>query len=241
MKGIVLAGGSGSRLSPLTEVTNKHLLPIGKEPMIFHPIRTLASFGITEICVVVGGNSVGDVLNLLQDGSRFGVSLTYRYQQGAKGIAHAIGLAERFAGGDSVAVILGDNLFVGDLKTPALDHNWPGPGAQIYLKEVPDPARFGVARLNDSKVTGIVEKPKEFVSNWAVTGLYAYDFSVFQRIRSLKPSARGELEVTDLNNTYIEEGLMKARFLGDDIFWSDMGTHESMSRVNSFLSAQEDD
>lgn len=199
LKGILLAGGNGTRLKPLTEVTNKHLLPVYDWPMIFYPINTLKSMGVTDICVIVGGNSVGDVVNLCGDGSRFGVKLTYRHQKEAGGIAHALGLARDFAGDEDVLVILGDNIFA-SLQNASFSV------PHVWLAESAHPEDFGCADINDGKLVGVVEKPtrSQAPSSLIVTGLYAYPNDVFNRIGELKPSERGELEVTDLTNWYVE-------------------------------------
>jgi glucose-1-phosphate thymidylyltransferase len=232
MKGVILAGGTGSRLLPLTKVTNKHLLPVYNKPMVYYPLQTLISMGIKEILLVSGPMHAGHFVNLLGSGKEFGVKLSYEIQDEAGGIAQALGLAEDFADKESVAVILGDNIFedefsVSDYKT----------GAMIFLKEVPDQQRFGVAEIKDSKVISIEEKPKNPKSNFAVTGLYVYDNSVFKVIKTLKPSKRGELEITDVNNSYIKNGLMKAHFV--EGAWSDAGTFESLLRAGNIIREKE--
>lgn len=228
MKGIVLAGGTGSRLYPLTKVTNKHLLPVGNKPMIFYPIEKLTGAGIEEILIVTGTEHMGDVVNLLGSGKDYGCRFTYKVQDEAGGIAQALGLAENFVGDDSMTVILGDNIFEADLKTAI--QNYPGKGAQILVKQVEDPERFGVAEIEGDQVTGIEEKPDEPKSDYAVTGIYMYDAAVFDLIKNLKPSKRGELEITDVNNDYISRGEMKYSVL--DGWWTDAGTPESYKIAN---------
>lgn len=227
MKGIILAGGTGSRLYPLTKVTNKHLLPVYDKPMIFYPIQTLINAGIKEIMIVSGRGHAGHFLELLGSGADHGVHFTYEIQEQAGGIAQALSLAEDFVDGDSVTVILGDNIFQDDIKEDVANFN---DGARIFLKEVSDAHRFGVAELKGDKVIGIEEKPKEPKSNFAVTGLYIYDSKVFSAIKTLKPSGRGELEITDVNNYYINKGAMKYGIL--EGFWSDAGTFESLLRAS---------
>lgn len=231
MKGIILAGGTGSRLYPLTKVTNKHLLPVGDKPMIFHPIDKLLEVGIKEILIVTGTDHMGDVVNLLGSGKDFGCRFTYKVQDEAGGIAQALGLAENFAGNDPVLVILGDNIFEHTLQK-AID-NYDGVGAQILIQEVEDPERYGVAELNGDKVISIEEKPNKPRSNYAVTGIYFYDKSVFECIKTLKPSGRGELEITDVNNFYIKKGQMKSSLL--EGWWTDAGTLESYRHANKLI------
>ncbi len=231
MKGIILAGGTGSRLYPLTKVTNKHLLPVGTKPMIYYPIEKLIEVGIDEILIVTGTEHMGDVVNLLGSGKDFGCRFTYKVQDEAGGIAQALGLAENFTGNDSIAVILGDNIFDESL-TQAIK-NYSGIGAQILLKEVHDPHRYGVAELDGNKVISIEEKPSNPKSNYAVTGIYFYDSNVFSYIKSLKPSSRGELEITDVNNFYIEKGEMKSTFL--EGWWTDAGTPDSYKHANKLV------
>lgn len=230
MKGVILAGGTGSRLYPLTKVTNKHLLPVYDKPMIFYPIQTLVSAGIKEIMIVSGRGHAGHFLELLGSGADIGVRFTYEIQEEAGGIAQALGLAESFADDEDVAVILGDNIFQDNIKQDV--SNFTG-GAKIFLKEVPDAHRFGVAELKGDKVTGIEEKPSEPKSNFAVTGLYIYNNNVFKVIKTLKPSARGELEITDVNNYFVNNGTMEYRVL--DGFWSDAGTFESLLRAGLLI------
>ncbi|MFA4849338.1 MAG: sugar phosphate nucleotidyltransferase [Methanoregula sp.] len=223
MKGIILAGGTGSRLFPLTKVTNKHLLPVYDKPMICYPLNTLINAGIDDILIVSGRGHVGHFLELLGSGSDMGVKLSYEIQEGAGGIAHALGLAGRWAYHDSVTVILGDNIFEDSVKDAVQSFK---SGARIFLKEVPDAQRFGVAEISGEHIIGIEEKPKQPKSNLAVTGLYIYDSDVFHIIKDLKPSGRGELEITDVNNAYIKKGAMTfSRLKG---FWSDAGTFDSL-------------
>ncbi len=228
MKGIVLAGGTGSRLFPLTKVTNKHLLPVGDKPMIYYPIIKLTEAGIDEILIVTGTDHMGDVVNLLGSGKDFGCRFTYKVQDEAGGIAQALGLAENFIGNDSMTVILGDNIFEASLNESL--KNYPGTGAQIMLQKVEDPERFGVAELKGDKILSIEEKPERPKSDFAVTGIYMYDSSVFGLIKNLKPSQRGELEITDVNNHYIQMGTMRYSIL--DGWWTDAGTHESYKTAN---------
>lgn len=231
MKGIILAGGTGSRLYPLTKVTNKHLLPIGNKPMIYHPIEKLIEVGIQEILIVTGTDHMGDVVNLLGSGKDFGCKFTYKVQDEAGGIAQALGLAENFAGDEPVVVILGDNIFEASLQK-AVD-NYEGSGAQILIQEVHDPQRYGVADLDGDKVKSIEEKPENPKSNYAVTGVYFYDATVFECIKTLKPSGRGELEITDVNNFYIQQGEMKSSVL--EGWWTDAGTPESYKHANKLV------
>jgi glucose-1-phosphate thymidylyltransferase len=230
VKGIILAGGTGSRLFPLTKVTNKHLLPVGRKPMILHPIEKLVQAGVKEILVVTGVEHMGDVVNLLGSGHDFGAHFTYRVQDQAGGIAQALGLAEAFCHGDKSVVILGDNMFF-DSLVPFVNSFAEQPrGAKILLKEVKDPQRFGVAELSGAKIVGIEEKPKHPKTNLAVTGIYFYDGKVFEIIRTLKPSGRGELEITDVNNAYVREGTMTFDTLKGE--WTDAGTFESLLYAN---------
>jgi glucose-1-phosphate thymidylyltransferase len=233
MKGVVLAGGTGSRLFPLTKVTNKHLLPVGQKPMIFHPIEKLIEAGIQEILVVTGVEHMGDVVSLLGSGKEFGCRFTYRVQDEAGGIAQALSLAEHFVHGDRCTVILGDNIFADSLKHEVSAFMKQASGARIILKEVPDPQRFGVAELNGDRVVNVIEKPKNPKSSWAVTGVYMYDAQVFEIIKTLKPSARGEFEITDVNNHYITKGQLSFGKLAG--WWSDAGTFDSLARVNKLL------
>lgn len=229
MKGIVLAGGTGSRLFPLTKVTNKHLLPVGNKPMIYYPIEKLTGVGIEEILIVTGTEHMGDVVNLLGSGKDFGCRFTYKVQDEAGGIAQALGLAENFCGNEPMTVILGDNIFEAGLSK-ALG-SYDGTGAQILIKKVEDPERFGVAELEGDSIIGIEEKPEDPKSEYAVTGIYMYDSNVFDLIKNLEPSERGELEITDVNNHYIENGTMKYSIL--DGWWTDAGTPESYKVANN--------
>ncbi|MCG8373273.1 MAG: NTP transferase domain-containing protein [Balneolales bacterium] len=231
MKGIVLAGGTGSRLFPLTKVTNKHLLPVGNKPMIYHPVEKLLEAGIDEILIVTGTEHMGDVVTLLGSGKDFGCRFTYKVQDEAGGIAQALGLAENFAGEDPVLVILGDNIFQNSLKNAV--EAYDGTGAKILIQEVEDPERYGVAELNGERVVSIEEKPETPKSNYAVTGIYIYDYHVFEVIKTLKPSGRGELEITDVNNYYIEKGEMTSSVL--EGWWTDAGTPNSYRYANELV------
>lgn len=223
MKGIVLAGGLGTRLNPLTRITNKHLLPVYDQPMIYYPIQKLVQVGIQDIIIVTGGNSAGDFLRLLKNGKEFGLrKLNYTYQEGEGGIAEALGLTEEFAEGERVVVILGDNIFEDDLTPYVKSYEKQQQGAKILLKEVPNPERFGVAEIKDRKIVKIVEKPKQPKSNFAVTGIYMYDQQVFSVIKTLKPSARGELEITDVNNFYLAQNTLSYDILPG--WWADAGS-----------------
>lgn len=235
MKGVILAGGTGSRLYPLTKVTNKHLLPVGKKPMIYYPVEKFTEIGIEEILIVTGTEHMGDVVSLLGSGREFNCRFTYKVQDEAGGIAQALLLAENFAGGDSVSVILGDNIFEDSLKMMAENFikNQKEKGARIALKKVGDPQRFGVATLKGDKVVKIVEKPKEPESDYAVTGIYFYDATVYEIIKKQKPSGRGELEITDVNNAYIERNELQYDFLSG--WWTDAGTFESLKTANELL------
>ncbi len=233
LRGVVLAGGTGSRLRPLTKVTNKHLLPVGQKPMIYYPIEKLIGIGIEEILIVTGVEHMGDVVGLLGSGREFNCRFTYKVQDEAGGIAQALGLAENFANQQPLAVILGDNVFQGNLKRHAERFFTQGAGARLLLKEVSDPHRFGVAEVHEGKVLGIEEKPKSPKSDYAVTGIYFYDAAVFETIRTLKPSSRGELEITDVNNAYVRKGRMGCDVL--DGWWTDAGTFESWTRANELV------
>lgn len=234
MKGVVLAGGTGSRLFPLTKVTNKHLMPIYDKPMIYYPIQTMADAGIDEIMVVTGGRNSGDFLRLLGNGKDFGLKrLNYAYQEGEGGIADALSLAEHFADGDKICVILGDNIIEGDIRKAADAFRSQERGAKILLKEVTDAERFGVAEFRGDKVIGIEEKPMRPKSNYAVTGIYMYDGTVFDKVNKLVPSDRNELEITDVNNFYIHEGTMTFDFL--EGWWTDAGTFESLLRAGNLV------
>jgi glucose-1-phosphate thymidylyltransferase len=234
MKGIVLAGGTGSRLFPLTKITNKHLLPIYDKPMIYYPIQTLVDAGIEDLLIVTGGRNSGDFLRLLANGKGFGLKhINYTYQEGEGGIADALALAEHFADGDSICVILGDNIIQGSIAAAVKDFEKQGKGAKILLKQVHDAERFGVAEIVGDKIVGIEEKPKKPKSNYAVTGIYMYDGTVFNKTRTLVPSSRGELEITDVNNAYIREGTMTFNYL--DGWWTDAGTFESLLRAANLV------
>jgi len=234
MKGVVLAGGTGSRLFPITRVTNKHLLPVYDKPMVYYPIRTLVNAGIREILLVTGGKNAGDFLRLLGNGKDFGLKhLNYTYQEGEGGIAEALGLAEDFAEGDSICVILGDNIIENDVCSPVENFKKQERGAKILLKEVPDAERFGVAEIRGDRVIGIEEKPRAPKSQYAVIGIYLYDLTVFEKIHRLKPSGRGELEITDLNNFYIQEGTLSYETLNG--WWTDAGTFESLLHANNLV------
>lgn len=233
LRGIVLAGGTGSRLMPLTKVTNKHLLPVGQKPMIYYPIEKMTSIGIKQILIVTGVEHMGDVVSLLGSGKDFGCQFTYKVQDEAGGIAQALGLAENFSNNQSLVVILGDNIFQANLKKYADRFIRQKMGARLLLKRVPDPARFGVAEVLGNKVVSIEEKPGQPKSDYAVTGIYFYDSTVFEIIRELKPSARGEMEITDVNNAYIVKEQMEYDIL--DGWWSDAGTFESLNKVNELI------
>lgn len=234
MKGVVLAGGLGTRLRPLTAVTNKHLLPVYDQPMIYYPIQTLVNAGITDIMIVTGGNSAGDFLKLLGNGKTFGLKhLNYTYQEGEGGIADALGLVEHFAANDPVCVVLGDNIIEGNIRTAVRSYRHQGGGAKIILKKVPDPQRFGVPELDGRRVVRIEEKPAQPKSEYAVIGIYMYDAGVYEIIRTLKPSGRGELEITDVNNAYIEREEMSWEELAG--WWTDAGTFESLLHASKLV------
>jgi glucose-1-phosphate thymidylyltransferase len=230
MKGVILAGGKGARMLPLTRVTNKHLLPVYDKPMIYYPIQTLKSAGISDILIVSGRHHAGHFLELLGRGEELGLKLSYTIQEQEGGIAEALALARDFAGGDDITAILGDNIFEDEFEEEVSSFRG---GARIFLKEVTDPERFGVAELDGQRVLNIEEKPQKPKSNFAVTGLYIYDRTVFDKIKRLKPSGRGELEITDVNNAYIEAGNMDARIVKG--FWSDAGTFESLYTSSRFI------
>jgi glucose-1-phosphate thymidylyltransferase len=236
VKGVVLAGGTGSRLFPLTKVTNKHLLPVGLAPMIWHPLWKLNEAGITEILIVTGTEHMGDVVALMGSGKDFGCRFTYKVQDEAGGIAQALGLAENFAGGASVCVILGDNIFQDSLRPEVEAYAKQGQGARILLKPVEDPQRYGVAEVVDGKVLSIEEKPNAPKSNLSVTGIYFYDATVFDIIRTMKPSSRGEMEITDVNNAYIERGQMTSGTLHG--WWTDAGTFPSLAHASELASVE---
>jgi glucose-1-phosphate thymidylyltransferase len=234
MKGVILAGGLGTRLYPLTKITNKHLLPIYDRPMIYYPIEALINAGIRDIMIVTGGKKSGDFLSLLGNGSDFGLKhLNYTYQKGEGGIAEALGLCEHWASGEPVCVILGDNIIEKNITRAVRNFGEQGGGAKIMLKEVHDPQRFGVAELKGERVLSIEEKPKNPKSNLAVIGIYLYDARVFEIIKTLEPSDRGELEITDVNNWYIRDGSMTCEVL--DGWWTDAGTFESLLRAANLV------
>lgn len=234
MKGVVLAGGTGSRLFPLTKITNKHLLPIYDKPMIYYPIQTLVDAGIRDILIVTGGKNAGDFLRLLANGKQFGLThIDYTYQEGEGGIADALALAEHFADGHKLCVILGDNIIQSSIREAAEAFRRQPSGARILLKEVPDAERFGVAEIAHDRIINIEEKPKHPKSNFAVTGVYMYDGTVFDKVRTLVPSGRGELEITDVNNAYIREGTMTFSYL--DGWWTDAGTFDSLLRAGNLV------
>jgi glucose-1-phosphate thymidylyltransferase len=234
MKGIVLAGGLGTRLLPLTRITNKHLLPVFDRPMIFYPLQALKNAGIEDILLVTGGPHAGDFLRLLGNGQEVGLRhLNYTYQEGEGGIAAALALAEHFADGSRVCVILGDNVIEGSIAGAVARFRRQPRGARILLKEVPDAERFGVAHVRDGRVVSIVEKPSRPKSPYAVTGIYLYDARVFDIVRTLKPSARGELEITDVNNWYLARGELEYEIL--DGWWTDAGTFQSLHRAGNLV------
>ncbi|MCA9320190.1 MAG: NTP transferase domain-containing protein [Planctomycetes bacterium] len=230
MKGVILAGGLGSRLAPCTRVTNKHLLPVYDKPMIYYPLQCLVNAGISDILIVTGGNSAGDFLRLLGNGKEFGLAhLNYTYQEGEGGIAEALGLAEHFAAGQPICVVLGDNIIQYNIRAAKEAFDAQGQGARILLKEVDDPQRFGVPEISGDRIVRVIEKPSNPPSNMAVIGIYFYDGRVFDLIRQCSPSERGELEITDVNNFYIDRGEMSWSQL--DGWWTDAGTFESLHRA----------
>lgn len=234
MKGIVLAGGTGSRLFPLTKITNKHLLPIYEKPMIYYPIETLVEAGIDDLLVVTGGRNAGDFLRLLGNGKEFGLKhINYAYQEGEGGIAEALALAEHFADNGQICVVLGDNIIEGSIAEAVQDFKQQKRGAKVLLKQVHDADRFGVAEISGNHIVAIEEKPAKPKSNYAVTGIYMYDETVFDKTRTLKPSARGELEITDVNNAYINEGTMTFNYL--EGWWTDAGTFDSLLRAGNLV------
>ncbi|MCY9517981.1 sugar phosphate nucleotidyltransferase [Paenibacillus apiarius] len=230
MKGIILAGGTGSRLYPLTKVTNKHLLPVGKYPMIFHAVKKLKQASIQDILIVTGKEHMGEVVNLLGSGNDMGVCFTYKVQDEAGGIAQALDLAEQFVGDDQMVVILGDNVFEDDISHYVDNFRQQRQGAKILLQQVHDPQRYGVAELQGDHIVSIEEKPKAPKSNYAVTGIYMFDSTVFEIIKTLKPSGRGELEITDVNNAYIKRNELSFDVLQG--WWTDAGTHASLAKAN---------
>jgi len=234
MKGVILAGGLGTRLMPCTKVTNKHLLPVYDKPMIYYPIMTLVNAGIKDILIVTGGNNAGDFLRLLGNGREFGLKdISYTYQEGEGGIADALKLAENFADGKKIFVILGDNIIQDNVSAYVEEFEKQPKGAKVFLKEVPDPERFGVAEIKDGKIISIEEKPKVPKTNYAVCGLYMYDNDVFEIINNIKPSERGELEITDVNNEYIKRGTMTYSILKG--WWTDAGTFESLFKASCLI------
>jgi len=234
MKGVILAGGLGTRLHPLTKITNKHLLPIYDRPMIHYPLRTLVNAGIRDILIVTGGNHAGEFLRLLGNGRDFGLDdISYTYQEGEGGIADALSLAKHFAKGDKIVVVLGDNIIEGDIRRPVAAFAAQPRGARILLKKVPDPQRFGVPAFKDGRVVEIQEKPKEPPSDYAVIGIYMYDATVFDIIATLKPSERNEMEITDVNNAYIARGELQHDVL--EGWWTDAGTFESLFRASQLV------
>lgn len=236
IRGVILAGGTGSRLRPLTRVTNKHLLPVGQKPMLFHPVEKMIAAGIRQILVVTGVEHMGDVVGLLGSGKEFNAEFTYRVQDEAGGIAQALGLAEHFAAGDRTCVILGDNIFQDSIAPFVRAFAEQPAGAKLLLKEVSDPERFGVAEVAGDRIIGIEEKPAKPKSNMAVTGIYFFDGKVFEIIRTLKPSRRGELEITDVNNAYVKAGQLTFDRLNG--WWTDAGTFESLARANTLVMEQ---
>ena len=233
MKGVILAGGTGSRLMPLTKVTNKHLLPVGEQPMIYYPLKKLIQANIKDILIVTGKEHMGDVVQLLGSGADFGCHFTYRVQDEAGGIAQALLLAEEFAAKGPITVILGDNIFQESLLNSVTGFKR---GAQLLLKKVPDPERFGVATINGDNITNIVEKPSKPESNFAVTGVYIYDATVFDIIRTCEPSARGELEISDVNAAYLSRGEVTYSILNG--WWSDAGTFQSLAKATEHVTLE---
>lgn len=234
MKGVILAGGLGTRLHPLTRITNKHLLPVYDRPMIYYPLRTLVTAGIRDIMLVTGGNNAGDFLRLLSNGKDFGLKhINYAYQEGEGGIADALRLAEYFAEDQKICVVLGDNIIEGNIVVACQTFKEQERGAHLLLKEVPDPERFGVPVFDGKRILRIEEKPKQPKSRYAVTGIYMYDATVFDRIRKLRPSDRGEFEITDLNNMYLDEGTLTYSIL--EGWWTDAGTFDSLRRATNLV------
>lgn len=233
MRGIILAGGSGSRLAPLTQAVNKHLLPVGTKPMIYYPIEKLVAADIREIMIITGTEHMGNIVQTLGSGKKFHCNFTYRVQDEAGGIAQALGLARGFCYGEKVCVILGDNIFEDGLQYYIYQYTRQDKGAMVLLKNVPDPKRYGVAEIKDEKIISIEEKPLEPKSSFAVTGIYMYDYKVFDIIDKLKPSGRGELEITDVNNQYLEWGELNYMILKG--YWTDAGEHNSLARANALV------
>ncbi len=233
LRGVILAGGLGTRLHPLTKVTSKHLLPVGNEPMIFHSVRQLTEAGITDILIVTNPSHVGDFVNVLGSGKDFGCEFTYRVQEEAKGIANALALAEGFAAGGSIVVLLGDNIFESSIQQAVSDFDAQQTSARVLLKQVDDPERFGVATLDRNRIVAIEEKPDHPKSNYAVVGLYFYDSSVFDIIRTIEPSSRGEYEITTVNNVYIEQGQLEHSFIQGE--WIDAGTFDAFAEAHRIV------
>ena len=238
-KGVILAGGTGSRLKPLTDVTNKHLLPVGKKPMILHLVTKLVDVGITEILVITGTEHMGDMISLLGSGEKYGCSFTFKVQESAAGIADALRLASNFVGNENFMVLLGDNIFQDDLSGVVKKYNASGKKCFLLLKEVSDPERYGVAVIDGDSISEIIEKPKEYVSSMCVTGIYIYDGSAFSRIEKLKPSSRGEYGITELNNSYVKEGAVGFDVLSG--WWTDAGTHKSYRAANMLVGMEADE
>lgn len=238
LKGVILAGGSGKRLYPLTKITNKHLLPIYSRPMIYYPLQTLVDAGIKDILIVTGGRHAGEFLRLLGNGADFDLKhINYTYQEGEGGIAEALSLAEHFADKDKIVVILGDNIIEKDIKHAVDDFRRQPKGAKILIKKVEDPERFGVVELKGDKIVSIEEKPRKPKSDYIVTGIYMYDNQVFNIIKTLKPSKRGELEITDVNNAYLKKGQLTYSVLNG--WWTDSGTFNSLLRANNLVAKKE--
>ena len=233
LKGVILAGGLGTRLHPLTKVTSKHLLPVGNEPMIFHSVKQLTTAGVTDILIVTNPQYVGDFVNVLGSGKGFGCEFTYRVQEEAKGIAHALALAEGFATGGKIVVLLGDNIFEAPIYQAVSDFRTQQTGARVMLKQVDDPERYGVATLDGNHIVAIEEKPTYPESDYAVVGVYFYDASVFDIIRTIEPSARGEYEITAVNNAYIRRAELEYTFVQGK--WVDAGTFDSLTEAHQIL------
>jgi len=236
MKGIILAGGNGTRLSPLTKSVSKQLLPIYDKPLIFYPLASLMELNIKEIAIIIKSEEMSRFTKLLGNGEKFGINITYLTQDNPNGLAEAFIIAEEFIGSSHVTLILGDNIFYGDALKDCLVNDLKS-GANIVCTKVNDPERYGVAKIENGNVVQIIEKPTKFISNFAVTGIYVYDNSVIQKSKSLVPSARGELEITDLNNSYIKEGKLRASFLDDEMIWMDTGTFDSLHDASSLIKA----
>lgn len=233
LKGVILAGGLGTRLHPLTKVTSKHLLPVGNEPMIFHSVKQLTTAGVTDILIVTNPQYVGDFANALGSGKDFGCEFTYRVQEEAKGIAHALALAEGFAAGNKIVVLLGDNIFEASIHQAVSDFRAQQTGARVMLKQVDDPERYGVATLDEKRIVAIEEKPMHPKSDYAVVGVYFYDAAVFDIIRAIEPSTRGEYEITAVNNAYIRRAELEYSFVQGK--WVDAGTFDSLTEAHQIL------